>query len=491
MLSIRLPRGFWALILIQSCSIFAFSILYSTLVLYTTNALKISDSVSVGIIASFFAFNYVLHLLGGLMGGRLFSNRVLLALGIMCQLTGCALISIPTLNTLYWGLAVYIIGTGTSSTCANCMLTQLFEAHDKRRETAFMIMYSGINVCYFIGFSISGYFQLHSAYRELLMLGCLGSFFTLLVIAWNWKVLADKASALGKLPATQKLIANSKGILIIAALIPLLRWLFERAHFTNNLILIISLCMAALISVLAIRQREIEARHKMWAYLVFALAALVFWTLYQIAPMALTLFIQRNVDPHYLGFIIAPQWVRNVNSIVVVLGAPVLGLLFNVLRGRGYNITLPLQFSIAMFLIGISFLLLPLGIYYANAQGYVAMSWIVFSYIIQSIGELFISPIGYAMVGQLAPAHLQGLLMGTWLMLTGLASSVSWYFSSMALGNSQSIDPLITNSSFSYTFGLLGIIAVITGFILMVLIPLLLHLTREKDQRDFATVLLP
>ena len=123
---------------------------------------------------------------------------------------------------------------------------------------------------------------------------------------------------------------------------------------------------------------------------------------------------------------------------------------------------------------------LPIGIYFANAQGYVNFNWILISYILQSIGELFISPIGYAMVGQLAPVHLQGLMMGTWLMITGVAATLSGYFSNMALGSTHSTDPLLTNPSFSHTFGLLGYSAIATGIVLLIFIPLITRLTQEK-----------
>src|SRR5438093_12426414 len=84
-----MPTGAGALFFIQMFSTLAFSVLYSTLVLYTTNGLKLSDSVATGITASFVAFNYALHLLGGYIGGRFLSYRSLFCIGMVLQMTGC------------------------------------------------------------------------------------------------------------------------------------------------------------------------------------------------------------------------------------------------------------------------------------------------------------------------------------------------------------------------------------------------------------------
>src|SRR3546814_20033491 len=80
---------------------------------------------------------------------------------------------------------------------------------------------------------------------------------------------------------------------------------------------------------------------------------------------------------------------------------------------------------------GVGFLALPAGILFANDQGIVAFGWLFASYIFQSIGELLISPIGYAMIGKLAPRQYQGIMMGSWMLVTGLASLFAGDFSGL------------------------------------------------------------
>lgn len=194
-----------------------------------------------------------------------------------------------------------------------------------------------------------------------------------------------------------------------------------------------------------------------------------------------SLSFDRNVDRHLFGFVIPPQWMQNINTVIIILGGPLMAACNQRLRRRGFKISIPFQFTTALLLIGIGFIFLPLGIYFANPQGFSAISWIIWCYIFQSLGELFISPIGYAMVGQLIPSKLQGLAMGAWLMVSGVAATLSNYFSQLALGSTEIKDPLVTNSSYSSSFLQLGIYSIAGSAILFFLRSFLHRLIQEKQ----------
>lgn len=475
-----MPTGAGALFLIQIFATLGFSVLYSTLILYATKGLHLDDTLATSITGSFVALNYFLHLLGGYLGGRYFSYRNLFAFSMVLQVIGCLLISVPETTYLLWGLSAFLAGSGLNVTCINCMVTQLFEPDDKRREAAFLWNYSGMNIGFFVGFSVGGYFHLHHAYHQLFILSGLGNLIALLLTFYNWKILKDRDTVFMEKTAAAKKNARVIGVGIVIALFFALRILLQHTDFCNQLILIIGACMLVLLVSLAFKENGQTARNKMFGYIILALASITFWTLYQLAPMGLNLFIERNVDRHLLGIIIAPQWVQNINTIVIIIGGPLLSFVFSHLRDRGININIPLQFSLALFMIGIAFAILPIGIHFADAQGYVNFNWILASYILQSSGELFISPIGYAMVGQLAPVRLRGLMMGTWMMIIGVAAILSDYFSKMALGTTDSINPLVTNSSYSHTFGILGWSAIGVSMFLFVFVPVIARLTQEK-----------
>lgn len=475
-----MPKGAGALCIIQIFSTLSFSVIASTLILYATQGLHMKDLLATSITGSFVALNFFLHLLGGYIGGRYLSYRSLFSLGMVLQMLGCALISIPSTEYLLWGLSAFLAGSGTNVTCINCMVTQIFEPDDKRRESAFLWNYSGMNIGFFVGFSLSGYFHLHENYQQLFLLSSLANIISILLMLLNWQTLKDRHTALTKLPANKKRKVQLMGVGMLISLFFALEILLQNTTTCNQLIMIIGIMMLGLLIALTLRQADPATRNKMWAFIILTLSAVIFWTLYQVIYMGMNLFLQRNVDRHLFGIIIAPQWVQNINTVVIILGGPILSFVFSFLRDRGMNVTIPLQFSLALLLIGLGFVILPIGISFADSHGFVGFSWILAYFILQSLGELFIAPIGYAMIGQLAPFNLRGLMMGTWMMVIGVSAILSDHFSKVALGLAESTDPLITNASYSHTFGMLGWSSIIISGILFTAAPVIARLAQEK-----------
>ncbi|HSX38792.1 MAG TPA: oligopeptide:H+ symporter [Chlamydiales bacterium] len=466
------------LLLMQMFSTLGYSVLYSTLVLYTTQGLHLEDHYATALTAGFIAFNYSLHVLGGYIGGRFMSYRSLFIVGMLLQSVGSVILSISSLYTFIWGVAIFLSGCGLNTICINCMLTQLFDSHDKRRESAFLWNYSGMNLGFFIGFSVSGYFQLHQNFHTLFLFSAVGSLISFFITLFNWKHLKDKGTLF--IQSSNKITRNFGAALIIIVLILALSWLLNSARLSNILICLSGILVASIFAFLAWKQKSVESSKKIWAFLILALSSVVFWTLYQMAPMGLTLFFDRNVHPVFLGITIPPQWMQNINTVIIILGGPLVASINQGLRKKGYKISLPFQFTTALLLIGIGFLLLPLGIYFADAKGYSNINWVIGCYFFQSVGELFISPIGYAMIGQLIPPKLQGFAMGAWLMVSGVAATMSNFFSQDALGSSEATNPLITNISYSAVFLKLGISAIIMSIIVLLLKKFLHKLIQEK-----------
>lgn len=474
-------QGMRTLFAIQIFSTLSFSVLYSTLVLYTTKGLHLGADTAVAITGSFVAFNYFLHLLGGFIGGRFLSYRLLFSISMIFQTLGCLILAINSLDSLYWGLAIFLTGCGLNVTCVNCMLTQLFEAHDKNRETAFLWNYSGMNIGFLIGFTMSGIFQIYENYSALFLLAGASNVITLLITVCNWKCLRDVGTHLTHAKGGKQLRLGLMGIGMLLILSFALRWLVHHSNFSNQFILIIGALMFLVIAGIAFQQRVKEAGRKMWAFFILSLASLVFWTLYQMAPMGLTLFVLHNVDRTVMGFTVPPQWLLNINTIIIIIAGPSLAHICKVLRAKGYIIRIPVQFAIALLLIGVGFAILPLGIHFANAQGISGFSWVVISYTLQSLGEILLSPIGYAMIGQLIPSKMQGLMMGTWLMIVGVAATLSNFFSQMGFDKSKLNNPQLTNPVFSETFAILGWSAIVAGGLLFALYPFLKKLIQEKQ----------
>lgn len=460
----KLPEGVFALFLIQIFSTFSFSVLYSTLVLYMTGALSLTAIMANSIMGVFVAFNFALHLMGGYLGGRFFTYRALFCIGMIAQIVGCTLLATVDSQFLYYGLAAFLTGSGLHVTCLNCMLTQRFSPEDTRREGAFLYNYAGMNIGFFAGFTLSGYFQLLHNYRSLFLWASIGNLIALFVSLYFWRSLKDMNTSYVNMDKNKQSKFFVTGLLVIVSISVLLSQFLFYANFANQLILITGILILFVIYKLAIQQPTQDARDKIIAFAVLMIVGTVFWTLYQIGPMGLTQFINHNVQRNWAGIIIPPQWFQNINTISIVVGGPLFSFVFSKIRARGGQINIPVQFSFSLFLIGLAFILLPVGILNADNNGLVAPEWIIASFVLQSAGELLISPIGYAMIGALAPASLQGIMMGMWMFSTGVGATLSSYSSNWMTMGQVSTDPLSTNSGYSHVFLWLGLIAIITGF---------------------------
>jgi len=478
----HIPEGNAALFFIQIFCTLGFAVLYSTLVLYTTRHLHFSTKEATAIMGVFGAFNYGLHLFGGYLGGRFLSNRNLFVGGMVLQVLGSGTIALGSVAAMYWGLALFLTGSGLNVTCINMMLTQRFAPEDERRESAFLWNYAGMNIGFFIGFSVAGHYQETEAYSPLFVFATVGNFLAIVLAVFNWKILADRKTPLLQASVAQFRARFGIGIAILLG-VPLIVWLMLQHTGPTGIILkAASGAVAAALIYLTIRHPQPSERKKMWAYLILALGNLVFWSLYQMAPNGLTLFAVNNVRLRVWGIEVAPQWVQNINTVVIVVGGPLLAALFSRLRARGWRIDIPQQFSASLILMALGFLALPVGIGFADASGRSAFFWLFASYVLQSIGELLISPIGYAMIGKLAPSKYQGIMMGTWMLVTGLASLFAGDFSGM-VPEPTGTTAIATNPDYSKLFSRLGWASFVAGVALIALIPLLRRLIQNSPTR--------
>src|SRR6266542_1847774 len=139
------------------------------------------------------------------------------------------------------------------------------------------------------------------------------------------------------------------------------------------------------------------------------------------------------------------------------------------------------QFAASLLLMALAFLILPLVIKLAGVDGKSAFVWLFLSYVLQSIGELLIMPIGYAMIGKLAPRQYQGVIMGSWMLVTGVASLFAGDFSGM-IPEPTGTTAVATTPGYAKLFAELGAGSLAVGIALAVLIPFLRRLITDNAE---------
>ena len=220
------------------------------------------------------------------------------------------------------------------------------------------------------------------------------------------------------------------GIGIVMAIVPVVWFMLQRSGGTETILKGISAAVALTLIYLTVRHQDRRERRNMTAYLILTIGSLMFWSLYQMAPNGLMLFAVHNVDLMVGPVKIQPQWIQNINTVCIVLGGPIFAAFFTRMRARGWKIDIPQQFAASLLLMAPPFSFSRRD-QAGRGDGKSAFLWLFMNYVLQSIGELLLMPVGYAMIGKLAPKQYQGMMMGSWMLVTGLASLFAGDFSGM------------------------------------------------------------
>ncbi|RUR09111.1 MFS transporter [Legionella sp. km772] len=235
-----MPKGLISLYWIQMFSTFSYAVLYSSLSLYITKQLGLSSTLSNSVVGLFLAFNYVLHLVGGALGGNWLSNRFVFLFTTLLQTIGIVFFIFPNEAALYWGLSLFLIGCGLNTTSYNTILTQRFSSDDSRRDKAFFYSYSAMNVGFWAGYLFSGLYDSSNQYQPIFYTSIITNLITLFLIMGSWNYLSDVNTALSKLTYKARSIKNSLGIFCTLLLMPGLLVCFHFPSLSNGLVVLIT-----------------------------------------------------------------------------------------------------------------------------------------------------------------------------------------------------------------------------------------------------------
>jgi POT family proton-dependent oligopeptide transporter len=185
------------------------------------------------------------------------------------------------------------------------------------------------------------------------------------------------------------------------------------------------------------------------------------------------LFADRNTDRSVFGWfsLSAPQ-TQNFNPIAIVLLAPVLSALWGWLARRGWEPSIPIKFSVALMGVGVGFLFLVWGSTFADSSFKVGLWWLAGLYVIHSIAELCISPVGLSMITKLSIARVVGLMMGVWFLSISVAQYVAGVvaqFASVDTVGGQVTNLKVSLDTYTHTFTMIALIAIGLGVLLLLL----------------------
>jgi POT family proton-dependent oligopeptide transporter len=399
---------------------------------------------------------------------------------------------------LFASLGLIIVGNGYFKPNISTMVGSLYAEGDRRRDSGFTIFYMGINIGsifsqglapviavvygYQWGFAFAGigmviaWARIQFTSRSLAQYGnppggaarnaVLIIVLSLVAVPLVWFLLNNAMAA-----ATAA-HADGQGIIAYLAAQPLLGQVMFIVYF----LALIGLPTWAALSATAIdRDRMIVAS-------VLTFFSTFFWTLFEQAGSSLTLFADRNTDrlvgtlPIIGPYTMPAGQIQIFNPLFIVIFAPVFTIIWDYLGRRKLEPNIPLKFAIGLLFVGAGFLVLVAGSKFHDADFRVPLFWLAFAYLLHSLGELCLSPVGLSAMSKLSIPRLVGVMMGMWFLSSAMAQYVGGIVAQFA--SSETVAGKVLNAEVSLNtylgvFQTIGLAGVGSGVVLFVLSPLL------------------
>jgi POT family proton-dependent oligopeptide transporter len=394
-----------------------------------------------------------------------------------------------TVMIMLIALSLISVGNGFFKPNISTIVGTLYEQGDRRRDAGFTIFYMGINLGSVLGQFFCPILADWIGWWAGLSLAGVGMLISYCLMQFDGGRLAGYGERPDKAP--NKDIAIYIGALIA---VPVFVFLFSNlmnsappAEGSGFVGYLMSLSLMGkllfgtfIIAVPAIliwsyaKGTRTEAQ-MMTAAMVLIVFNVFFWTLFEQAGSSLTLFADRNTDRSFFGlFTMSAPQTQQFNPFFIVVFAPIMSILWTSLAKRGLEPSIPVKFAIALAGVGAGFLFLVWGSTFASDANnwQVGLWWLAGLYLLHSLAELCISPVGLSMITKLSIARVVGLMMGVWF----LSISVAQYFAGIVaqFASVETVGGQVTNlkvslDTYTATFTTIAYIAIGAGIVLFLL----------------------
>jgi len=449
------PRGLSTLFFTEMWERFSYYGMRALLILFMTapiaaGGLAMGAADAGAIYGTYTAMVYLLTIAGGWVADKLLGLRRAVFWGGVLIMSGHISLAFPRVETFYLGLVLVVLGTGLLKGNISALVGHLYAPDDDRRDAGYSLYYMGINTGGMLGPIVCGWFAQHPSFRAMLErwgmspesawhfgfgAAAVGMFFGLVQYsmgraripaigdhplgvsspeegahartlffraAGGFALLVAILAALstaGALGITPAGIATTVDVLLFVVTVGFFGWLFAAGEWTR------------------------EERRRLVVILVLFLGATAFWAVFEQAGSTLNLFADRSTSNSLFGIDFPSSWFQSVNSLFIILFAPVFAWIW--LRLGPRNPSSPAKFSIGLFLQAAGFALMILaGI--ASAGGTkVSPLWLIVFYLFATFGELCLSPVGLSAMSKLAPERVGGLMMGVWFLASSVGNKIA------------------------------------------------------------------
>lgn len=433
------PRSLSALFFTELWERFSYYGMRALLVLFMVDEIQkggmsLDDGMATAIYGLYTAFVYLACLPGGWIADRLLGARKAVWVGGLVIAAGHFTLAIPNQSAFFAGLFLVIVGTGLLKPNVSTMVGQLYPEGGARRDAGFTLFYMGINAGAFFGPLVCSYLGEEVNWHAGFAAAGIGMIFGLIQF-WRTNHLLGDVGLIKKQsnhdgsrmdPAWYPVFGFVVFLMIVAILIASgvlkINPLSLAQHTTY---IIVGLAVAFFIYVFLFGKLNAVEMKQTLVILILFIASAVFWSGFEQAGSSLNLFAERHTDRHLFDFEIPAGWFQSLGPLFIIALAPVFASYWVHLAKRLMDPSMPAKFALGLLLLGLGFLVMVGAAKWVAVGQKAAAYWLVLTYLLHTMGELCVSPVGLSSVTKLAPKRFMGQMMGIWFLATSLGNLIA------------------------------------------------------------------
>ncbi|MCI5052152.1 MAG: oligopeptide:H+ symporter [Simkaniaceae bacterium] len=475
------PKGLYLLFFTILWERFGYYLMQALLILYMTKQLGFTLLNSFVLFGTFTALLNMTPILGGILADRFLGYQRAASIGIVLMILGYVLIGLPEIQLFYFALSLLCVGSGLFRPSITCMVGNLYEFTDTRRDGGFTLFYMGIN--------LGALFPPIMATTLVLGVGWYFGFFTsavgLCIGVMNFFRGKEILNCVGKTPEHSPLQKGgakyfSSSLLFYIALVLtifVLRFVMMSLDLTTIVVALITLFAFAAITYTLFKLERVD-RDRLLVVFILSVLSIAFWFLYSQMFTSVMIFGQINMERTLFGLKVTPLVIQIFDPLYIVVFAPLLSHLWVLTDKNKRRLSLTTKFFAGMLLSALGYVILSWCTLGADLNGIISVLWIGIGLFVITMGELFLGPIGLSMITRFAGENLRGMMIGFWYLIQAAGILIGTKFSSV-LEVVEDATPLVSLQHYQNVFMTLGFIGLAFTLVGIFISPMLNRLCHE------------
>ncbi|MCV2486028.1 peptide MFS transporter [Flavobacterium sp. SH_e] len=477
----KYPKQLWYLFFVEMWERFCFYGMRGVLTIFMVDQLFLKDEHANLQYGAIQAFVYAFTFVGGIFADKVLGFKKSLFFGAIVMILGNLLIAFSPQEMFYYGIAFSIIGTGFFKPNVSSMVGELYKEDDGRRDAGYGMFYAGINVGGLFGGALCVYLGKYYSWQLCFLSAALVMLLGLITFLFTKKYLGPIGDSplLDLKPSTRKIREIAVYVLSLLS-IPFIFIMVKNTDYTDYFMYTIGIIAVTYFSYELIKLGDIKLQKKLFAAFLFVFFYLLFNAIYEQSGGSLSLFAKDNLDSKLLFFTIDPNIINNSsNTFFVVVLSPLIGLLWIWMGKRKIEPNTLIKFGIGFLFLAASFYIFYLTRFFANAKGIASLNVFTFAYLVTTIGELCLGPIGMSIITKLSPKRLFGMMMGLWFLAAAFGQLFAGKLGAEISRSNTGVTLLSKLQSYTEGYYQLAIYSLVAGVILITLSPVIKKLMQE------------